>query len=122
MFFQTNFEIFLNKIDEKIWFYFDFSVNDDDEENADETSNEILEDVLKQLDKLGTEKRNQILKKLRGSIANKDNKDDQQESTSPKSQKLTTNKNSESDQDEVEILDLNEPKMGTYKRKRSEFL
>lgn len=70
--------------------------------------------------KLGTEKRNQILKKLRGSIANKD---DQQESTSPKSQKLTTNKkstDSESDQDEVEILDLNEPKMGTYKRKRSE--
>lgn len=90
------------------------------------TSSEILEDVLKQLDKLGTEKRNQILKKLKGSVAhqNDDEATDQHvSSASPKSQKASVTKkptDSETVQDEVEILDLNEPKMGTYKRKRSE--
>lgn len=101
-------------------------VSINDEENANATSSEILEDVLKQLDKLGTDKRNQILKKLKASVAhNKDSEatDQYVSSTSPKSEKVgatTKSTDSETVQDEVEILDLNEPKMGTYKRKRSE--
>lgn len=93
-------------------------VSINDEENANATSSEILEDVLKQLDKLGTEKRNQVLKKLKGSVAHKN--DDEATDKSQKATKKSTD--SETVQDEVEILDLNEPKMGTYKRKRSELL
>lgn len=92
--------------------------------NAAETSNEILDDVLRQLDKLSTDKRKQILNKLAVSnlIADSDIKNlDKITSTTPKS-KVTSAKQSreaESIQDEVEILDLHEPKLGTYKRKRS---
>lgn len=102
-------------------------VSINDEENVNATSSEILEDVLKQLNKLGTEKRNQILKKLKSSVADTSDKEvANQKDTNPtsKTQKLSDIKkatDTESVQDEVEILDLHEPKLGTYKRKRSEY-
>lgn len=111
----------------QFWIFRIISANDDEYMNA--TSSEILEDVLKQLDKLGSEKRNQILKKLKGSLPTKDvnNADDTvsgsaASSTTPKSDNVisTTRQDTESIQDEVEMLDLHEPKLGTYKRKRSE--
>lgn len=89
--------------------------------NPAETSNEILEDVLKQLDKLGSDKRKKILKKLAASniITDPDiQKSEEAMSTSPKPKTVDAKKSHEI-QDEVEILDLHEPKMGTYKRKRS---
>lgn len=99
------------------------TVNDDENINVNATSNEILEDVLKQLGKLGSDKRNRILKKLKGSIGQAVNVEDTTEpSISKKSEKLvstTKPTDTESIQDEVEMLDLNEPKLGTYKRKRS---
>lgn len=98
----------------------------DDDEHANETSSEILADVLEQLKKLGTEKRNIVLNRLKAAnlIANADGiqTNDQKHSTSPKSagkpheQKAL---DAEQIQDEVEILEMDEPKMGTYKRKRS---
>lgn len=99
--------------------------------NTPETSSEILEDVLKQLDKLGSDKRKQILNKLAASnlITDPDLKNQVQEFAA--SQKSTGAKGkstasitttTEPIQDEVEILDLHEPKLGTYKRKRSKSL
>lgn len=92
--------------------------------NPAETSNEILEDVLKQLDKLGTEKRKQILKKLVSSNIIEELEMDKSEkildaSSEPTIVDANKSQATESIQDEVEILDLHEPKMGTYKRKRS---
>lgn len=120
----------LKNVEHFDFFFFFFSkfsaILMNDEENVNATSSEILQDVLKQLDKLGTEKRNQILKKLKSSVANKNDEeeiDQQVSSTSEKLQSSIVSKktsNLESVQDEVEMLDLNEPKMGTYKRKRSE--
>lgn len=102
---------------------FDFSVVPmNDEENANATSSEILDEVLKQLDKLGAEKRSKILKKLNGSSNEKVR---QKSSISPKSEKLAASikKSADTDsQDEVEVLDFDEPKLGTYKRKRSKIL
>lgn len=100
------------------------SVKDDENINANATSSEILEDVLKQLDKLGTDKRNRILKKLKGSLAlqGTDVEETTERSTMPKLEKFVSTEkvtDTESIQDEVEMLDLHEPKMGSYKRKRS---
>lgn len=92
------------------------SVAAKEEENTNATSDEILEDVMKQLDKLGPKKRNRILQRLKGTT------NQLETNTAPTSAKLTMAKptsNAESIQDEVEILELHEPKLGTYKRKRS---
>lgn len=101
----------------------DFSVVPmNDEENSNATSSEIFEEVLKQLDKLGAEKRSKILKKLNGSSNEKVR---QKSSPSPKSEKFTAAIKKPADtesQDEVEVLDFDEPKLGTYKRKRSKIL
>lgn len=100
---------------------------EDDEigkKTAAETSSEILEDVLRQLDKLGSEKRKHILNKLAVSnvIADSDDKNlDKIRSTTPRVTSAKQSRETESIQDEVEILDLHEPKLGTYKRKRSKF-
>lgn len=102
-----------------------------DEENTNATSSEILAEVLKQLEKLGSEKRNQILKRLKGSLlltdaANVDGTTSEKvmSATTLKTVKVAANTmlDTELIQDEVEMLDLHEPKMGTYKRKRSEYL
>lgn len=101
----------------------------DDDEHANATSSEILADVLEQLEKLGTEKRNIVLNKLKAAnlIANTDDiqtNEKKQSSASPKSAvKPHEQQASDADQiqDEVEILDMDEPKMGIYKRKRSKY-
>lgn len=109
------------------------ALNEDDDkvvksENTPETSSEILDDVLKQLDKLSISKRKQILKKLSVSNLITDLNVENTEKTtniSPKLKPMSKTKHSpeiEPIQDEVEILDLHEPKMGTYKRKRSKSL
>lgn len=101
-----------------------------DEENVNATSSEILADVLKQLDKLNSEKRNQILKRLKGSLQLTDaatvggmTSEKAVSTTTLKSLKVTSSAKPEAEsiQDEVEMLDLHEPKLGTYKRKRSEY-
>lgn len=94
------------------------------EGHANATSSEILADVLEQLKKLGPEKRNIVLDKLKvdGLIKHSDG-GQKQSSTSIKStvaSHVEKQLESEDNQGEVEILDLDEPKMGTYKRKRSE--
>lgn len=99
--------------------------SDDENEHSKETSSEILADVLKQLKKLGTEKRNIVLDKLKAAdLIGNDIEDDYRKPPSS-SPKMTDTLNERIDldagtiQDEVEILDLDEPKMGTYQRKRS---
>lgn len=96
----------------------------DENSNPNATSSEIVEDVLSRLNRLDAEKRDRILNAL-----------NKQRETTEISDKLKTAgetnskipatkrpKNGDSSaQDEVEILDLNERKMGTYKRKRSKF-
>lgn len=81
-----------------------------------ETSSEILDDVLKQLDKLSPEKRKKVLDRLNAAnlIALKTQTKQISPSTT-ETQKIST----EGSQDEVEILDMHEPKMGSYKKKRS---
>lgn len=99
--------------------------DDDDNEHSKETSSEILADVLKQLKKLGTDKRTIVLNKLKATdLIGNDIDDDYREpsSSSPKMADTLnerTDLDSETIQDEVEILDMDEPKMGTYQRKRS---
>lgn len=100
---------------------------DDENENehSKETSSEILADVLKQLKKLGTAKRNIVLDKLKAADLIGNDIDDGYRKPSSSSPKMTdthkerTALDAETIQDEVEILDLDEPKMGTYQRKRS---
>lgn len=95
------------------------SVISEIQEKVNETSSEILEDVLRQVDKLGPEKRKQILKKLIASNLISDSNDNVTKAPNKSQQIVKNPEEGESVQDEVEILDLNEPKMGTYKRKRS---
>ncbi|XP_031641099.1 uncharacterized protein LOC116352550 [Contarinia nasturtii] len=90
-----------------------------EEDNVNATSDEILEDLLKQLDKLGQVKRNRILQRLKGPVPNND--DVKETNTAPTLEKVPTVKptsDAEPIQDEVEILEMHEPKLGTYKRKR----
>lgn len=99
--------------------------DDDDNEHSKETSSEILADVLKQLKKLGTDKRNIVLNKLKATDLIGNDIDDDYRKPSSSSPKMAdtlnerTDLDSETIQDEVEILDMDEPKMGTYQRKRS---
>lgn len=101
----------------------------DDDEHANVTSSEILADVLEQIGKLGTEKRNIVLNKLKAAnlIENNDDiqTDGQKHSSASSKSAGKPHEQQASDaeeiQDEVEILDMDEPKMGIYKRKRSKF-
>lgn len=97
--------------------------SDEHVENENATSSEIMDDVLKQLNKLGIERRNRILNMFK--------KEETTESGAHKSRPVPKPSNvpgsketilDASIEDEVEILDLNEPKMGKYKRKRSKNL
>lgn len=83
--------------------------DDSSPESKSKTSDEIMDDVLKQLKLLDANKKRQILEILR----NNTNPDRSTRKKVPK------NKATSSLEDEVEILDMSEQKMGTYKRKRS---
>lgn len=89
--------------------------------NAPETSSEILDDVLKQLDKLSPEMRKKVLDRLTAAnVLSSDLKTH----TKLKNEATTEThgtKPTEASLDEVEILDLHHPKMGIYKMKRSKF-
>lgn len=78
------------------------------------TSDEIMVDVLKQLKKLDADKKQQILDILRNR-----SDDDKPISNKNTRKKMPKNKSRTPLEDEVEILDMSEQKMGTYKRKRS---
>lgn len=117
-----HFFIVLVSIDYCYGFVFSVVTNDSDEsssKNENATSTEILDSVLKQLHKLNSEKRRRILDIL---------KDDDENTKKVKHPKVFKEKKAKgtsdekSIEDEVEILDMNEPKMGTYKRKRSKNL
>lgn len=106
----------------------DKQVND----NAKRTSSSDLsvEDVLKKINKLNPDKRNQLLNLLRNNATTLDNGDIDSilasgaNGTTEKPVKKLQNENVRiegSIEDEVEILDMDEPKMGKYKRKRSKF-
>lgn len=72
------------------------------ERNA--TSTEVFDDMVKKLKSLNSEKRRKIMDMLSG----ENRREQQKKSPQPAD-----------DEDEVEILDISEPKMGIYKRKRS---
>lgn len=84
-----------------------------------------MDDVLKQLNKLDSTKRNKILSILKKEEQSTEENGSQRKlKLKPKSAKQVHEKGTEVDAsvaDEVEILDFNEDKskMGTYKRKRS---
>lgn len=82
---------------------------DDDDRNVT-SSQELLEEVLRKLELLDNGKRSIILSTLRKQAKN--NK------TAPVG--VEDMKPDQAVDDEVEILDMDEPKMGKYKRKRSE--
>lgn len=84
-------------------------------ESGPKTSDEIMDDVLKQLKKLNADKKQQILDILKNPSA----VEAANANTSKNKRKGPKNKATSSLEDEVEILDMSEPKMGTYKRKRS---
>lgn len=88
---------------------------------ANATSSEILEDVLKRLSQLDNNKRNKILNVLNEQSKNTKTNERMQSSLEPSGTKKPRNGDA-SAQDEVEILDMKEEKMGTYKRKRSKCL
>lgn len=115
------------KINSVFRFYCCLSSNGDSAESVNATSNEILQDVLRQLNKLEVGKRNKILNELRKH--NPDAFNDPQSidvttDTTLKSDKLKikddTLTNDDSIKDDVETVNKNDLKMGTYKRKRSE--
>lgn len=85
-------------------------------ESKSKTSDEIMDNVLKQLKKLDAGKKRRILDILK----NRPTGDDTNLNLDKNARKKATkNKASSSLEDEVEILDMSEQKMGTYKRKRS---
>lgn len=88
---------------------------------TNETSSEILEDVLKQLDKLSPGKRKKVLDRLTAAnVIGAELKTQTKQITTSTTETHRT-KPTEASQDEVEILDLHNPKMGIYKKKRSKF-
>lgn len=89
--------------------------------NVPETSSEILDDVLKQLDKLSPQSRKKVLDRLTtANLIGADLKTQTQtKQTSPSTTEAHRKNPTDGSQDEVEILDLHEPKMGSYKKKRS---
>lgn len=89
---------------------------DSSSESKPETSDEIMNDVLKQLKKLDAGKRRQILDILRNRSTGEDAHSNTDKNTR---KKVPRNKAGSSLEDEVEILDMSEQKMGIYKRKRS---
>lgn len=87
--------------------------------NTPETSSEILDDVLKQLDKLSLEKRKKVLDRLIAANLIGSDLKTQTKPTSASTTEAHRKKSTEGFQDEIEILNLREPKMGSYKNKRS---
>lgn len=86
--------------------------------NTPETSSEILDDVLKQLDKLSPEKRKKILDRLiAASLIDSDSKTTTERINSS-TRMAYTEKTTEMSQDEVKILDLHKPKMSVHHKKR----
>lgn len=85
--------------------------DDSSVESKPKTSTEIMDDILKQLKMLDADKKRQIW-----NVLMEDSKPIYKTNTSSI---LPEIKVSSSIEDEVEILDLSERKMGTYKRKRS---
>lgn len=80
------------------------------------TSDEIMDHILKQMKRLNAGKKRQILEILK----NRPTGDDANLNAGMGTRKKTPrNKASSSLEDEVEILDMSDQKMGTYKRKRS---
>lgn len=84
--------------------------NSDAERNTPETSSEMLDDVLKQLDKLGPEKRKKVLDRL--TAANLiDTTQTQTEQSNASIKVVYGEKSAKIAQDKVEILDLHSPEM-----------
>lgn len=91
------------------------SLADSHPTNIPETSSEILDDVLKQLEKLSPEKKKKVLDRLTAAnVIGSDSKLQNAPTTETHEKRPT-----EASQDEVEILNLHNPKMGIYKMKRS---
>lgn len=91
--------------------------DDSSSESKTKTSDEIMNDVLKLLKKLDADKKRQIMEILRNRSKAEDGIDTNPDRNTRK--KVPKNKAASSLEDEVEILDMSEQKMGTYKRKRS---
>lgn len=72
-----------------------------------------------QLDKLGSDKRKKVLDRLIAANVIDSELKMREKPTSTSPTKVSGRKSTEATQDEVEILDLHEPKMGAYKKKRS---
>lgn len=87
--------------------------------NIPETSSEILDDVLKQLDKLSPENRKKVLDRLTTANLIGSNSKAQAKQTVASTTEAHREKSTDDSQDEVEILDLHKPKMGSYRKKRS---
>lgn len=104
-------------------------------DNTNSTASDLsVEDVLKKINNLNPDKRNRLMNLLRKNATDNDEIDDvlavvSDEDVEVKTKKPKTGKKMESSksktgesiEDEVEILEIDEPKMGTYKRKRSKF-
>lgn len=82
--------------------------NDKEEKNS--TSQELLDEVLRKLDLLDADKRSRILEILKRQHA---------PANQTGSKGIEDMKADQGVDDEVEILDMDEPKLGKYKRKRS---
>lgn len=87
--------------------------NDKEEKNS--TSQELLDEVLRKLDLLDADKRSRILEILKRQHAPANQ-------TGSKGAGIEDMKPDQGVDDEVEILDMDEPKLGKYKRKRSRWL
>lgn len=99
--------------------FYSIDYNSEAATNTLETSSEILDDILKQLDKLSPEKRKKVLDRLTAANVIGADLKSQTKQTAASTTETHRTKPTEASQDEVEILDLHNPKMGIYKKKRS---
>lgn len=84
-------------------------------------SSEILDDVLKRLDKLGLDKRKKVLDRLIAANVFDSEPKKNRKQTIPPATKFDSEKSSQATTNEAAILNWHESKGGTYERERSEY-